>query len=326
MSSIPKIHLLKIAHCKLQIGVLPLEDLLKQISDRVWVIQAATNTGIIRLNDRECLLIDPGGDKEKGKYILKTLERLGLELAGIFVTHAHADHFGACAYLEKMTGAEFFSSPFESSLIEQPLLEPIFLYGGAEPIKELTHKFVLAKPVTISERLTEGEWEYRGGAFHIINLPGHSTGQIGLVCEDLFFAGDAIMHSDYIRKFKFPFYSNVADALQTLSLILNSNCRLVIPGHGPVLKPDAFRSEARFAMNNLNELVEMALAELNPEPLTIEKLLQRLSLKLEIPLVTPIQYVLDRTLVLALVNHLYKNNRVEHFFKDSLWFWKHVTG
>lgn len=302
-----------------------MEDLLKQISDRVWVIQAATNTGIIKLNDRECLLIDPGGDKEKGKYILKTLERLNMEPAGVLITHAHADHFGACAYLGKMTEAEFFSSPFESSLIEQPLLEPIFLYCGAEPIKELTHKFILAKPVTISERLIAGDWEYRGNTFHIINLSGHSTGQIGLVFEGLFFTGDALMLSDYIRKFKFPFYSNIADALQTLYLISNSNCQLVIPGHGPVMEPDAFRSEARFAIDNLNELVEMALEELKPEPLTMEKLLQRLSLRLEIPLVTPVQYVLDRTLVLALINHLYINNRVEHFFKGSLWFWKSVT-
>ena len=299
-----------------------MEDILKQISERVWVVQAATNTGIIKLNQRECLAVDPGGDKDNTKYLLKTIERLGLELAGVFLTHAHADHYGACAYLKKNTESQFFASPFESSLMEQPLLEPIFLYGGAEPIKELTHKFILAKPVAISARLEAGDWEYRGSAFKIINLPGHSTGQIGLVCDDLLFSGDALILSDYIRKFKFPFYSNVTTALQTLNLITNSDYRMLIPGHGPLLDPDAYRRESAFAIRNLKELLEIALTELESGPLTVEGLLQRMALKLETPMVTPIQYVLDRALVLAIINFLYSNDQVEHFFQDSLWFWK----
>lgn len=299
-----------------------MEDLLHQLSDRVWVIQAATNTGIIKLNEGECLAVDPGGDKDNAKYLLKTLERLGLELAGVLITHAHADHYGACAYLKQNTRSQFFASPFESSLIEQPLLEPIFLYGGAEPIKELTHKFILAKPVAISGRLEAGDWEYRGNTFKIINLPGHSTGQIGLVCDDLLFSGDALMLSNYIRKYKFPFYSNITAALQSLNLILNSDNRMIIPGHGPLLGPDDYRREVVFAIQNLNELIGNVLTELKSGPLTVEGLLRQMARKLETPMVTPIQYVLDRTLILALINYLYSNNQVEYFFQDSLWFWK----
>lgn len=303
-----------------------MEDILHQISARVWVIRGATNTGIIKLNDRECLAIDPGGDKDNAKYLMKTLGRLGLELAGVLITHAHADHFGACAFLKKTKEIEFLASPFESSLIEQPLLEPIFLYGGAEPIQELTHKFILAKSVTISTRLTAGDWEYRGNIYQIINLPGHSTGQIGLVYDGLLFSGDALMLSDYIRKFKFPFYSNVTTALQTLNLILNSDYRMIIPGHGRSLEPKDYRKEAEYSINYLNKLIEMVLTEFKPKPLTMEELLQQMAFRLETPLMTPIQYTLDRTLILAIINYLYLNNQVEHFFKESLWLWKIKEG
>lgn len=299
-----------------------MEDNLKQLTDRVWVIRGATNTGIIKLNDRECLLIDPGGDKDNAKYVLKTLECLSLEPAGAFITHAHADHFGACAYLKRAKEIEFFASSFESALIEQPLLEPIFLYGGAEPIKELTHKFILAKPVTISARLTAGEWRYRGNNFQIIGLPGHSTGQIGLICGGFIFSGDALMLGDYIRKFKFPFYSNVTAAFETLNLILNSDYQVFIPGHGPLLELEDYRKEAEYSISYLKELLEMALEELKPKPVTMEELLQQIALRLETPLMTPVQYVLDRTLVLAIVNYLYSNNKVEQFFKESKWLWK----
>lgn len=299
-----------------------MEDILKQISERVWVIRAATNTGIIKLNDQECLVVDPGGAKDNAKFLLKTLERLNLELAGVLITHAHADHYGACAYLKKHTVGQFFASHFESSLIEQPLLEPIFLYGGAEPIKELTHQFILAKPVTISSRLDAGNWEYRENTFKILHLPGHSTGQIGLICDDLLFSGDALMLSDYIRKFKFPFYSNIASALQSLNQISTSDYRMIIPGHGPLLRPDAYRRELDFAISNLNELIEIAFTELKAGPLTVEGLLRQMARKLETPMMTPIQYALDRTLVLAIINYLSSNNRVEYFFEDSLWFWK----
>lgn len=302
-----------------------MDNLIKQISDRLWVIQAATNTGIVKLNGEECLLIDPGGDKDNAKYILKILGKLGLKPAGVLVTHAHADHYGACAYLQKnVVGIEFFASPFESSLMEQPLLEPIFLYGGAEPIKELTHKFILAKPVAVSAGLAAGNWEYRGNNFQIIDLPGHSTGQIGLVVEGLLFCGDALMLSEYIRKFKFPFYSNIAAAFQSLNFIFNSDYPLIIPGHGPVLEPDAYRREADFAVANLKEIIEIAYSQLKAGPLTMERLLQEMARKLEIRLATPIQYVLDRTLVLAIVNYLAANNRAEHYFEDNLWYWKAI--
>jgi hypothetical protein len=44
-------------------------DLLKQLSEKVWVIQGRTNTGIIKLNEGQCLVVDPGQDRESAKTV-----------------------------------------------------------------------------------------------------------------------------------------------------------------------------------------------------------------------------------------------------------------
>jgi glyoxylase-like metal-dependent hydrolase (beta-lactamase superfamily II) len=102
-------------------------DILKPLSERVWVIQGHTNTGIIQLNENRCLIVDPGQDREHAKLIMESVNILNLEISAIFITHAHADHFGGTSFLKSKFPLRYFASEFESSLIEQPLLEPIFL-------------------------------------------------------------------------------------------------------------------------------------------------------------------------------------------------------
>src|SRR5437588_2497805 len=85
-------------------------------------------------------------DKDAGRDILNQVKKLGLMPTALLVTHAHADHFGGAHYLVHQTGLKVYATRVEASVMAGPILEPLYLFSGAQPPKELQHKFLLAKP------------------------------------------------------------------------------------------------------------------------------------------------------------------------------------
>lgn len=295
---------------------------LQQLREDVWVMQGRTNTGIVKINEEHCLLIDPGQDKENVKQVMTHLANLHLKPSTVLITHAHADHFGAGYYFPAKQEISFYASAFESSLIEQPLLEPIFLFGGAEPIAELKFKFILAKPVPITQRLTAGEWSLQGKNFRIIDLPGHSPGQIGLWYAGLFFTGDAITLKSYIDKFKFPFYTDIEKAISTLKMITNTEVDLLIPGHGSLMDREKIDQEVGFNIQYLQEFVGCIARIVSQNPATEESIIKAVADELDLPMTTVIQFTLNRTLVLAALKYLQDSEKVISYIENNQWLWK----
>lgn len=296
-----------------------------QLREDVCVLQGRTNTGIVKLTDSHCLLIDPGQDKDSLKPLAARLELLKLIPSAVLITHAHADHYGACYYLKNKTDISFYASEFESSLIEQPLLEPIFLFGGAEPIPELMYKFILAKPVPITGRVSAGPWSLEGKHFQIIDLSGHSPGQVGLSYAGLLFAGDSLTFKSFIDKYKFPFYSDIRKACSTLKTISNSNFDQLILGHGPLLDQKSAFEEIDFNLTYLQEFVTYVEKIVEKGPITEELLLKAVADHLVTPITTVIQFVLNRTLVLAALKYLQESQKVVSYIDQNQWLWKTVN-
>ncbi|HVX67816.1 MAG TPA: MBL fold metallo-hydrolase, partial [Bryobacteraceae bacterium] len=65
---------------------------------------------------REAMVIDPGDDVAD---ILRVIERHGLKVTLIVVTHAHIDHVGGAQKLKKATGAPVAMSASDLPLYEQ---------------------------------------------------------------------------------------------------------------------------------------------------------------------------------------------------------------
>ena len=74
-----------------------------------------------------------------------------------------------------------YATRVEASVMSGPILEPLYLFGGAQPPRELQHKFFLAKPC-MADVILEGN-ERIGGSDpppEFSPLPGHSTEQVGV--------------------------------------------------------------------------------------------------------------------------------------------------
>src|SRR5258708_4123809 len=158
-----------------------------QLEENVWVIQGGANIGIIAHEGR-CLIIDSGMDKDVGREILKQVQKLGLVPEALVVTHAHADHFGGAHYLVRQTGLKVYATRMEAAVMSAPILEPLYLFSGAQPPRELQQKFLLARPCLADVLLTGQEVRIGEIPLRILPLSGHSLEQVGVAYRETFFA------------------------------------------------------------------------------------------------------------------------------------------
>ncbi|HVR53552.1 MAG TPA: hydroxyacylglutathione hydrolase [Pseudorhodoferax sp.] len=123
------------------------------------------------------LVVDPGD----AAPVFEALQRSGLQLRSILVTHHHADHVGGVAALREATGAKVFGPARER--IPEPLTR---LAGG--------------------DRLPVGV-DTLGLAFEVIDVPGHTAGHIAFWCADaggqpVLFCGDTLFSGGCGRLFE----------------------------------------------------------------------------------------------------------------------------
>lgn len=110
-----------------------------RLKKHTGLIKGSVNTGVI-IRGSDCLLIDTGIDRQAGKQILRCLSQEGLTPQVIINTHSHADHYGGNAYLREQTGARVYATRLEKAIIENPYLEPFYLFSAA-PVRHLAYNW-----------------------------------------------------------------------------------------------------------------------------------------------------------------------------------------
>ena len=123
--------------------------------------------------DNQAVVVDPGD----ATPVLQTLERAGLTLAAILVTHHHPDHVGGVAQLRTATGAQVFGPARED-------IPPPFT------------------PVMAGEPLT-----LLGQRVDVIDVPGHTAGHVAYFLPDaqptpVLFSGDTLFSGGCGRLFE----------------------------------------------------------------------------------------------------------------------------
>ena len=189
-----------------------------ELQENIWVIQGGANIGVIA-HEGHCLIIDSGMDKDTGQKILKQVKKLGLTPSALLITHAHADHFGGAHYLVRQTGLQVYATRVEASVMSSPILEPLYLFAGAQPPGELQHKFFLAKPCMVDVILEGNERSVDQIPLEVISLPGHSTEQVGVAYGNTLFVGDAFLTPEILDKHRIPFYTDIQAGLKTLGFL-----------------------------------------------------------------------------------------------------------
>lgn len=298
---------------------------LTQLHEQTWVIQGGANIGVIAQEGR-CLIIDSGMDKDAGRDILNQVKKLGLAPTALLVTHAHADHFGGAHYLVRQTGLKVYATRVEAAVMSGPILEPLYLFSGAQPPRELQHKFLLAKPCLVDSVLEGNEQAIDHIPLQVISLPGHSIEQVGVAFGDTLFVGDAFLTPEILDKHRIPFYTDVQTGLTTLTTLKTqiASFKHIVAGHGEIYtSTERAKGAIDYTIERLESILEhIRIALAGGEARMVTELLSTVANAQGVKIEALPQFVLYNTTVQSAVSTLYTRGEIHPCFQDNFLAWQ----
>lgn len=171
---------------------------------------------------REGMVIDPGDDINA---VLALVQKHGLTVKQIVVTHAHIDHVGGAMKLRQITGAPILLNQNDYALLKMLDAQAAWV-GMVSPGK-----------VEIDQALSEGD-KLRAGSLEaaVLHTPGHTEGSVCLYfpAQQKLIAGDTLFAGS-IGRTDLP-GGSLEQILKSLHqrLLALPDETVVIPGHGPL--------------------------------------------------------------------------------------------
>lgn len=211
-------------------AVLPLQH----IWDNIYYLPGASNIGLIVGEEKQALLIDTGIGQRSGRQLLHILEERHLRLAAILNTHGHGDHTGGNAYLVERTGAKVYAPLYDSIVLQHPTWGSMCIFGGAEPIAELSTPRFAPQPCATDVIVTEGKLRIAGVTIQVVPLPGHTGSHTGYIVNNVFFTGDILAGEAELANMAISYAYSITKRLESLQKLRSFSCSYYVLGHGPL--------------------------------------------------------------------------------------------
>jgi glyoxylase-like metal-dependent hydrolase (beta-lactamase superfamily II) len=195
------------------------------------------------LDDEGVTLIDSGVDKAPPRIVagLAEIGRHPSDVNRIVLTHAHPDHVGGAAELQRQTGAEVLTHDADREYAQAgrpPASDPTRLSGRV--FRRLTRN-ARFEPVEVTQTLTDGQVLDIAGGLRVLHTPGHSPGHVSLLHEPtgVLITGDAIFNLTGMRLSPKFLCSDVRMTEQTAHVLGEVDYEIAAFTHGPEIRHQA---------------------------------------------------------------------------------------
>jgi glyoxylase-like metal-dependent hydrolase (beta-lactamase superfamily II) len=147
------------------------------VQENCYIVRAGSGAA-------SAVIVDPGDEAER---LLDAIEKLGVSIEAILLTHTHFDHIGAVAPVARATAA-----PVYCPVIERPVLADVARWTppGFGPFESWEAEHTLAG----GERLN-----LAGIDFEVIFTPGHSPGHVTYAAPGALLSGDVLFQGSVGR-------------------------------------------------------------------------------------------------------------------------------
>ena len=174
------------------------------------------NSYLIWDDTKEGFMVDLGGFNEK---IVTWIEREGIKLKYIILTHGHCDHIGGVNWMKSLTGAKVVAAADELEMLEDSRINMSSAFGD---------DITITPDVLVGE---EDNLKVGKMTLEFILTPGHSKGGMCIKVGKALFSGDTLFNSSVGRT---DFYGGSMETL-TKSIreklfVLDDDVN-VYPGH-----------------------------------------------------------------------------------------------
>lgn len=172
---------------------------------------------------RKAVVIDPGGSVDA---ILAAVQKQGLDLQAIWLTHGHIDHAGGVAEMVDKTGLPVIGPHPEDAFLIANLAEQARMYGLPGDIRPFEPTQWLDDGDTLS--IGQSEWE-------VFHTPGHTPGHVVFFnrAQKLAQIGDVLFQGS-IGRTDFPRgdHATLINSIVTKLWPLGDDVQFIC-GHGP---------------------------------------------------------------------------------------------
>lgn len=169
-------------------------------------------------------VVDPGGDVRR---IQAGVEKAGMSVEKIILTHGHIDHAGGALELKEKLGGVPIEGPHEADDFLLRGLEDQGMQFGLSDVRNVTPDRWLNEGDTVS---------VAGHTFAVLHCPGHSPGSVVLVNSPQRFLlmGDVLFKGS-IGRTDFPYgdHDALIESIKTKLLPLGDDYSFIC-GHGPM--------------------------------------------------------------------------------------------
>jgi len=175
------------------------------------------NCYIVVSDQGNAAVIDPGGEAER---ILSYIEKNGLTVTKLLLTHGHFDHLLALKALKDATGAEICIHEADRRMPERAEENLAALFGTGY------------QPVSADRLLQDGDTvSVDEITFTVVHTPGHTPGSVCYRAEGILFSGDTLFAGS-IGRTDFPngSYAEMEASLKKLTALEGDYT--VLSGHG----------------------------------------------------------------------------------------------